>query len=247
MQHPAILRRLEAVRDALRSARAVLAVAGPTAALAMEAGAVPERLSIVPGVVDDRTPGRDRAAARRLLGVGADDPVVGGGGLPGWRKGTGRLPTISRELGRRRGATRVLWVGGHPTGAQADRRGVDDGVRWEPERDQPWELLDGVDVLVVPSREDPLPLVALEAGHRRVPVVATATGGLPALLGGGRGLVVGPYDLAGMVTALVGRLADPAAGAEAADALRAHVRAHHAASVVVPQWWGLLRDAAVGR
>jgi hypothetical protein len=235
------------VRDALRSARAVLAVAGPTAALAMDLGAAPGLLSIVPGVVDDRGPAPDRAAARARLAVRDGETVVGGAGLPGWRKGTGRLPTISRELGRRLGPVEVVWVGGRPVGAQADRRGVDDGVRWEAERDHPWELLDGADVVVVPSREDPLPLVALEAGGRGVPVVATATGGLPALLGGGRGLVVGPYDLVGLVDALAARLADPAAGAQAADALRRHVAAEYSASVVVPYWWALLVEAASGR
>lgn len=42
---------------------------------------------------------------------------------------------------------------------------------------------DGIDMLVIPSREDPLPTVAIEAMARRVLVLGSNTGGIPELVG----------------------------------------------------------------
>lgn len=42
---------------------------------------------------------------------------------------------------------------------------------------------DGIDILVIPSREDPLPTVAIEAMARRVLVLGSNTGGIPELVG----------------------------------------------------------------
>ena len=58
-----------------------------------------------------------------------------------------------------------------------------------------WSVVADPAALVVPSREDPLPLVALEAGARAVPVVATATGGLTDLLADGRGTLAPGSDV----------------------------------------------------
>jgi glycosyltransferase involved in cell wall biosynthesis len=234
------------VRAALARAAVVMAVAGPTADLARRAGAGPGRIHVVPGVVRPLPPGARaaaRARARTELGRG-DVDLVGGAGVPSWRKGTGRLPAVAAELARRRPGAEVWWVGGRPTGAEADRVGVPDGVHWVDERPDPWDVLDAADVVVVPSREDPLPLVALEAGGRGVPVVATATGGLPDLLADGRGTVVGTHDLPALVDAVEAALADPVAAAARAEALQAHVAAHHDPAVVAPAWWSLVTGAA---
>lgn len=235
------------VRAVLQRATSVLAVAGPTAALAVDAGAAPDRVVLVPGVVEGVAP-VDRVAARRraraVLGLGDGTPVVGGAGRPGWRKGTGRLPALAHELQRRLDGTAVVWVGGRPAGAEADWVGAPDGIRWIDERPDPWSVLGAADVVVVPSREDPLPLVALEAGQHGIPVVGTATGGLPDLLADGRGAVVGTHDLAGLVAGLESFLRDPDRAASAGAGLRDHVAEHHDVDVVGPRWWGHVTGAA---
>lgn len=66
--------------------------------------------------------------------------------------------------------------------ARATELGVASNVRFLGHRDDLPALLDAADALVLPSRDEGLPLVALEAMARARPVVAAAVGGLPELL-----------------------------------------------------------------
>jgi glycosyltransferase involved in cell wall biosynthesis len=61
-----------------------------------------------------------------------------------------------------------------------------------------------MDVLIVPSIDDPFPTVALEAGAYGVPVVAASSGGLPEIVKHGRtGLLVRPQDPQAFADALL--------------------------------------------
>jgi len=119
-----------------------------------------------------------------------------------------------------------------------------DPVHWFEERSDPWSVLQRSEVIVVPSREDPLPLVALEAGIRARPVVAMPTGGLADLLADGRGLVGLRHDVASFHDAVAGLLDRPAEAREMGLALREHVRTHHEASLVAPTWYQVLQRSA---
>lgn len=238
--------------DALRRASIVMAVSSPVADLALESGIPAQNVIEVPGVIDQDSP-RPRDGARERLstiGVLRDDPgspVVAGAGTPGWRKGTDRLAAISHQLRREGVRPEVLWVGGKPSGGDRDWLGAEDPVHWSVDQADPWSLLAGADVIVVPSREDPMPLIALEAGHHGLPVVATATGGLPSLLAEGRGHVVGCHDLPGLAAGVADVLGDPSAAADVGSALRRHVELRYRPAVVVPDWWSVVVRVAGGR
>jgi len=242
---------------ALRGAARVLAVSGPVADLAVARGARPEQLAIVPGVVAATAPlGTALAAADVGAGdVGAADdaatagsavarPRIMGAGTPGWRKGTDRLAAFAYGLGASGHEADVAWVGGAPAPGEAQTLGRPDPVDWLAESPDPWALLATAAAIVVPSREDPLPLVALEAGAHGRAVVAMPTGGLPALLGHGRGLVAPTQDVRWCVDALRTLLDSPAYGRELGGSLRDHVLAHHTPGAVAPVWWELVVDAA---
>ncbi|WP_405579886.1 glycosyltransferase family 4 protein [Streptomyces sp. NBC_01190] len=82
-------------------------------------------------------------------------------------------------------------------------------VRLIGRRDDIPELLSAADLVVLPSRWEARALIAQEALHAGVPLVATAVGGIPELVGEAA-VLVPPGDsaaLAGAVTALLG---DPA-------------------------------------
>ncbi|SEM70898.1 glycosyltransferase family 4 protein [Streptacidiphilus jiangxiensis] len=79
------------------------------------------------------------------------------------------------------------------------------------------ELLAAADVVVISSRWEARPLVAQEALRAGVPVVATAVGGLPELLGDAA-VLVPPGDATALAAAVSSLLADPARRAELAAA-----------------------------
>jgi glycosyltransferase involved in cell wall biosynthesis len=79
------------------------------------------------------------------------------------------------------------------------------------------ELLAAADVVVISSRWEARPLVAQEALRAGVPVVATAVGGLPELLGDAA-VLVPPGDATALAAAVSSLLADPARRAELAVA-----------------------------
>ncbi|MEY9877724.1 glycosyltransferase involved in cell wall biosynthesis [Streptacidiphilus sp. MAP12-33] len=79
------------------------------------------------------------------------------------------------------------------------------------------ELLAAADVVVISSRWEARPLVAQEALRAGVPVVATAVGGLPELLGDAA-VLVPPGDATALAAAVSALLADPARRAELAAA-----------------------------
>lgn len=90
-------------------------------------------------------------------------------------------------------------------------------------RDDVAELLTAADVVVIPSRWEARSLVAQEALRAGVPVVATAVGGLPELVGDAA-VLVPPGDPTALAAAVGGLLADPARRAELATAGRAQAR-----------------------
>jgi len=76
------------------------------------------------------------------------------------------------------------------------------------------------DVFVLPSDEEGVPAVILEAGLSGIPVVATAVGGNRALLADGRGIIIERRNLDQLIDALVQVAGDPCAPAVSGASLR---------------------------
>jgi glycosyltransferase involved in cell wall biosynthesis len=75
--------------------------------------------------------------------------------------------------------------------------------------------------LVLPSHNEGLPLVLLEAMHAGVPIVATSVGGVPDILENGReALLVPPHDVQALSRALTSVLDDPKRAAALSTAAR---------------------------
>ncbi len=167
-----------------------------------------------------------------------------GAGSPGWRKGTDRLAALAHPFVDARPEVRVGWVGGRPSGPDATAVAAADPVQWFDSCPDPWAVLRRSEVVVVPSREDPLPLVALEAGIRARPVVAMPTGGLADLLADGRGMVGRRHDVAWLHDAVGALLDRPDEARDMGLALREHVAGGYLATHVVPIWSQMLAEVA---
>jgi glycosyltransferase involved in cell wall biosynthesis len=97
--------------------------------------------------------------------------------------------------------------------AEARALGVEGSVRFEGWCDQPTVhgLLEGCDLMVLPSYDEVLPLSILEALAHGVPVVTTAVGEIPSLLTDGQdALFVQPGDAAGIAAAIRKIVENPA-------------------------------------
>jgi glycosyltransferase involved in cell wall biosynthesis len=110
---------------------------------------------------------------------------------------------------------RFVVVGDGPLGDALEQHaatlGVRDVVAFLGFRSDAARLMSGFDVLAVPSLSDGTPLVVLEAMASGVPVVASATGGLPDLVSPSEnGILVQPGDPEDLARALVAVLLDPA-------------------------------------
>lgn len=144
-------------------------------------------------------------------------PIVGIGGTPINRKGFDLFPLLVQECKRQFSDTpfHAVWIGcGEGSAARVAlewdlaRMGLEDCVTLLPSVSMPtfrW-LLSRFQVLTLLSREDPFPLVVLEAGLLGVPTVCFAgSGGIPDLAAEGCCVSVNYLDLRAY-TAAVKRL-----------------------------------------
>lgn len=94
--------------------------------------------------------------------------------------------------------------------ALADERGVADSVIWLGEREDVAELIAALDLLLLPSWEEPFGRAVIEAMALEVPVLATLLGGPAEILAGGGGILLAPRVPADWVRAAAELAADPA-------------------------------------
>jgi L-malate glycosyltransferase len=117
-----------------------------------------------------------------------------------------------------------------------ERRGLRDRVSWLGERSDVPELMAAMDILLLPSWEEPFGRSLIEAMAMRTPVIATNVGGPPEIVEPGvQGFLAPPRDPAAWAEAIMELAEDPGrrsqmglagrATAERRFSLPAHVRA----------------------
>lgn len=181
-------------------------------------------------------------AVRRRLGVPAGAPVVGASGTRGWRKGFDLFLQLAHGVRRRPGGdgAHLVWLGGDDAGPEPARLAEDVRRLGLPNLHvidtvaDPLAWFAACDVFVLTSREDPYPLVCLEAGLLGRPVVAFDCGGMSELLDGDNGIVVPSLDVEAMADTVAALLAAPERRARLGRRLAGDVRERHDVSVAAP-------------
>lgn len=108
-------------------------------------------------------------------------------------------------------------------------------------------LMDEVDMLVLPSFAEGVPVVLMEAMASRIPVVASRVAGVPELVEDGiSGLLVPPGDVAALSDAVAHLLADPALRARMGGAGRVKVELEFDVGKEAARM-GALFDGSLGR
>lgn len=205
----------------------------------------------VAGIRDRARPG-DRERVLGEIGVASGTALVVGCGIADWRKGADLFVQLGACLERLRplDSFALAWVGPQPSALVALQLEIDvrkSGLAGKvffvgPREDAiPW--LNACDVVALTSREDPLPLVVLEAGVLGKPVVCFAGSGGAADLcveTEGPGFAAPYLDTGAMARQVDRLLADPARGRAAGASLAGRVAARHDLATGGPAWARLI-------
>lgn len=238
-----ILPPADRVRTVGRVDRFIAAGRAVEAMLVHRWGVPEDRVCCVDAFVDPPPEGfRPENRELEILGAGSLVP----------RKGAIEFMATVSLVAQARPETRAAWVGGDTKGS-AYRQELDHDhgrnhgagrLSFVPEVDdlRPWWPEHGL-LLHLP-REDPFPLVVIEAALRGVPVVTWDTGGAADLLrrAGLGHLVVAPGDVFAAAVLVESVLDDPGGAAAMGDALRVEAAAH-TTDVLAPEIWQLCRTA----
>jgi glycosyltransferase involved in cell wall biosynthesis len=206
---------------------------------------------LIPNGIDvDRPASGDRARARAALGLPPGAPVIGAVGNLYAVKGHAVLLRAAAALPP---SVHVVIAGrGEEEAAlrrEAAALGLGDRLHLLGFRDDVPDLLAAFDIYALPSFSEGQSLALLEAMAAGRPIVATAVGGNPELLGAPSpaGLLVPPGDPAALGAALGRLLADPGAAATLAAAARARARAEFSLAVMVGRYRALYAERLAAR
>lgn len=125
----------------------------------------------------------DRAAARARLGLPSETVILGSVGRLHAVKNQRMLVRALADLRRRVPGAALVLVGDGPErdalAESARQLGVGDAVRFLGQRRDVDRILPAFDLFCLASLSEGIPLTLLEAMAARVPIVATAAGGIP--------------------------------------------------------------------
>lgn len=96
--------------------------------------------------------------------------------------------------------------------------------------------------LVLPSRAESMPYVALEAIAAGMPIIATRVGGVPEIFGPHSGELIPADDASALASAMASVVADPAAAKAGAARLRSHISDEFSLKVMSSRIESIYRD-----
>lgn len=178
----------------------------------------PAKLRYLPNGIPDLAPG-DGQKLRRSLGIGSGAPVVGTVCALRPQKALEVLLEAGARLLRAFPDLTILVAGEGPERARLERTaaelGIAASVRFlgpQP-HDRVADVLDALDVAVLSSDFEGMPVAVIEFMAAAKPIVATRVGGVPALVDDGvHGLLVPPRDPPRLADAVGTLLRDPRLG-----------------------------------
>ena len=168
-----------------------------------------------------RTDCSARRATADVLGLPRGAFIVGGCGTLDWRKAPDvflQVASACRQFSLN-APLFFVWVGGTVRSLEhrrllhdARRLGIADRVRFVEATKNVQDYFALFDVFLLSSREDPFPLVGLEAAAHGIPMVCFAqSGGMPEFVGEDAGVIVPYLDATAAASAIVRLLQSPTA------------------------------------
>jgi len=227
----------------------VLCVSERAARDLADLGVDPERLRVVPPIVSPPEPTDpvQLTDARRLLGADEREMIVLGCGEGAWRKGADLFVALAHVLAHRTDL-RFGWVGLRPLpfarhlDHDVELLGIGDRIRWVGEVPQPQAFLEAADLVVVTSRNDPQPLVPVEAALVGTPSVGFAIGGMIEVADAGAAITVPYPDVRALADAVTHVLDHPDLAEDLVAHARARWRQRQSPDVIAPKMLDLITE-----
>ncbi|RYY35748.1 MAG: glycosyltransferase family 1 protein [Sphingobacteriaceae bacterium] len=147
----------------------------------------------------------------------AGDFIVGGSGTADWRKGIDLFIQVAAIVKRTGKKVKFIWVGSvdnhvqHQLNYELKRMALTDAdILFTGSVSNPQDYFSMFDIFVLTSREDPFPLVCLEAAGLGKPVICFAdAGGMPEMVSNGGGIIVPYINTQAMAQAIISLKDDP--------------------------------------
>lgn len=196
----------------------------------------------------------DRAAVRKQKGLPETGVIVFGCGTTDWRKGPDLFVQVAKEAEYLRLANCYFFWIGADTGdlgkleARVRRLGLEDRVCFLGEVEDARSYFAAGDLFLLTSREDPFPLVCLEAADSGLPIVCfDKAGGMPDFVENDAGYVVPPGDTKAMAEKVVFLCRNPEERARRGTTACQKVRARHDISIAGQEIFRIIDHYAVKR
>ena len=231
-------------RRAMRRMDAVVAVSAPLRRRMVASGVHADRVHTVPNAWAGNATIMPRNEAREFLGIGEIGvPIVGWVGRLTHEKGADVFLEAIAQL--KDLALHAVVVGSGQEGELlerlTERLGIRDRVRWAGTIDRAGRVLPAFDLFVMSSRTEGTPIVLFEAMAAGTPVVTTAVGGIPDVVGSAEAILVEPDNAAALAQAIRQSLTDPASARSRSAAARARLHTRFALDPWLDQYDAIYR------
>ena len=237
------------VQKALHQTTGFLAGSGAVQQELMRIGVAADKVRVIPSSVpyvslSAQLSTIDTVAERAKLGIGLNQHVVVAAGTAEWRKGSDLFVQMAAIIASKpQMDTHFIWVGGNRGSIEhfqmqydIDRMGLSQRVHILAVTPDYLKYIALADVFVLTSREDPFPLVILEAAVASKPIVCFAnSGGSPEFIGTENGVVVSYSDVNELAETVVLLLSDSELRAQKGNNAHTLVREHYDTSVMATQ------------
>lgn len=150
------------------------------------------------------------ASIKEEFDIRGDVQIIGTVGNLGYEKGQIYLLQAAKEVIQTFKFAKFLFVGDGPLKAYLENETIKLGIRnnviFTGYRPDIPRLLSIMDIFVLPSVKEGLPMVILEAMAAKKPVIATRVGAIPKVINDENGILVEPKDVNGIQRAIINLL-----------------------------------------
>lgn len=237
-------------RQVLKRFDGIAAVSETVAEKLRQSGVPPSRIQVIANGIDVR-PFEEHFVSAVSASPAGLGPVIGVVARLDLQKGFEFLFHAVRELAATNPGLQVMIVGDGPDRGAIEKMIVDLGlesrVTLAGERSDMPAIYAAMDIFVLPSLNEGLPMTVLEAMAASRPVIATRVGAIPSVIADGRtGLLVEPRDGAGLASAIARLTADPDLRSRLAREARLSVMQNYTADIMARKYADLY-DRAIAK